>query len=195
MSTRTTNPKRHTLLIVDDDEGMRDTLSAILKKDYRVKVATTGEEGLSVVKKEPIDLVLLDVRLPGIGGLEVLKIVRENYDLVEVITSEVAADWQAPVSRNAYEVAWMQTVRDIAPDDDSRIVSQTALRAELSVVPAGLGGGSPLATGLTTTGLIAINPAWPVEEGLAPLLDWCARRLARDPGRPGHASVTALTRD
>ena len=93
-------------------------------------------------------------------------------------------------------------VKDVLAADDlaTRIAYAlpehvTALRAELSVVPRGLTAGSALATGLTTTGLIAINPAWPVEEGLAPLLDWCAQRLARDPARPGHASVTALTRD
>ena len=77
--------KTKTILIVDDDEGMRDTLLAILKRDYNVLIAATGEEGLSLLKKHDIDLMLLDVRLPGISGLEILKIVRENYNLVEVI--------------------------------------------------------------------------------------------------------------
>ena len=79
------SPKTKTILIVDDDEGMRDTLSAILKRDHHIRIAATGEEGLQFLKKEDVDLMLLDVRLPGINGLEVLKIVRENYNLVEVI--------------------------------------------------------------------------------------------------------------
>ena len=78
-------PKLRTILVVDDDEGMRDTLGAILKKNYRVKLAVTGEEALAVLKREDVDLMLLDVRLPGINGLEVLKIVKENYTLIEVI--------------------------------------------------------------------------------------------------------------
>ena len=89
--------KSKTILVVDDDEGMRDTLSAILKKDYRVRVAPTGEEGLNILKKEPVDLVLLDVRLPGIGGLDVLKIVRENYNLIEVIMVSAVTEIEVAV--------------------------------------------------------------------------------------------------
>ena len=62
------DPNTKTLLLVDDDEGMRDFLSAILKRDYRVRVVATGEEVLTVLKKEDIDLILLDVKLPGINA-------------------------------------------------------------------------------------------------------------------------------
>ena len=77
--------KRKTILVVDDDEGMRDTLSAILRGDYDIRLAATGEEGLSVLKKADINLMLLDVRMPGMSGLEVLKVVRDHYSEVEVI--------------------------------------------------------------------------------------------------------------
>ncbi len=77
--------KRKTILVVDDDEGMRDTLSAILRRDYDIRLAATGEEGLSVLKKADINLMLLDVRMPGMSGLEVLKVVRDHYSEVEVI--------------------------------------------------------------------------------------------------------------
>ncbi len=77
-------PKK-TILVVDDDEGMRDTLSAILKSNYDVRVATTGEEGLRVLESTDVNLMLLDYRMPGMTGLDVLKVVRERYSLVEVI--------------------------------------------------------------------------------------------------------------
>src|SRR5258708_536682 len=77
--------KPKTVLIVDDDEGMRDTLTAILKREYRVLRVASGEAALPILNREDIDLVLLDVRLPGISGFEVLRIVKENYSLVEVI--------------------------------------------------------------------------------------------------------------
>ena len=88
---------KRTILVVDDDEGMRDTLSAILKKDYEVRVAATGEEGLRVLEKADINLILLDVRMPGMSGLDVLKVVRENYSLVEVIMVSAIAEIEVAV--------------------------------------------------------------------------------------------------
>jgi len=78
-------PVSRTVLIIDDDEGMRDTLTAILRRDYRVLRAATGESGLAVLAKETVDVVLLDVRMPGIGGFDVLREVKETERLVEVI--------------------------------------------------------------------------------------------------------------
>ena len=78
------NSKPKTILIVDDDEGMRDTLNAILRRDYRVLRAATGEAALAILNREDVDLMLLDVRLPGIDGFDVLRIVKENYSLIEV---------------------------------------------------------------------------------------------------------------
>ncbi len=77
--------KAKTILIVDDDEGMRDTLSAILKRDYEVLTAATGEAGLSALAKTDVNLMLLDVRMPRMSGLEVLKVIHDHYSEVEVI--------------------------------------------------------------------------------------------------------------
>ena len=77
--------KPKTVLIVDDDEGMRDTLTSTLKREFRVLRVATGEAALAVLNKEEVDLVLLDVQLPGISGFEVLQIIKENYGLVEVV--------------------------------------------------------------------------------------------------------------
>jgi DNA-binding NtrC family response regulator len=89
--------KQKTVLIVDDDEGMRDTLTAILKREFRVLKVSSGEAALPVLNRENIDLVLLDVRLPGISGFEVLRIVKENYSLVEVIMISALNDIETAV--------------------------------------------------------------------------------------------------
>ncbi|HWW84605.1 MAG TPA: sigma-54 dependent transcriptional regulator [Vicinamibacterales bacterium] len=91
------NQKPKTVLIVDDDEGMRDTLSAILKRDYRVLRVSTGEAALPVLNREDVDLMLLDVRLPGISGFEVLRIVKENFSLVEVLMISAINDIETAV--------------------------------------------------------------------------------------------------
>jgi len=84
--------RRKTLLIVDSDEEMRDMLAAELRRDYRVLRAATGETALQMMQKEGVDLMLLDVHLPGISGFEVLKITRENYPNVEVIVISVTKE-------------------------------------------------------------------------------------------------------
>ena len=86
-----------TILVVDDDEGMRDTLTAALKRDYRVLRAATGESALQLMEKEDVDLMLLDVRLPGISGFEVLRIARENYPYVEVIVISAIKELDAAI--------------------------------------------------------------------------------------------------
>jgi DNA-binding NtrC family response regulator len=97
--------KQKTLLIVDDDEGMRDTLTAILRREYQVVTRPSGEGGLELLAKQHVDLMLLDVRLPGLNGLDVLKLVKEQYPQVEVIVisavSEVETAVQA-IKQGAY---------------------------------------------------------------------------------------------
>jgi DNA-binding NtrC family response regulator len=84
---------------------MRDTIASLLKREYRVLRVGTGEAALAVLNKESVDLVLLDVRLPGITGFEVLQIIRENYSQIEVImissTSEIETAVQA-IKHGAY---------------------------------------------------------------------------------------------
>src|SRR5215217_7461302 len=91
-------PSSKTILICDDDQGMRETLSAILKRDYRVLSVSSGEAALVLLREEDVDMILLDVRLPGISGFDVLRIVKENYSLVECIMisaiNEVETDVQ-----------------------------------------------------------------------------------------------------
>jgi len=79
--------KKGSILIVDDEEIMRDVLETLLSAEgYRVDLAKTGEEGLDAYTKRAYDVVLLDVSMPGIGGLraleEVLKIDAEAVVLM-----------------------------------------------------------------------------------------------------------------
>ena len=86
-----------TVLIIDDDEGMRDTLTAILRRAFRVLRAATGEAGLAVLDREAVDAVLLDVRMPGISGFDVLRQIKDTQRLVQVIMISAITDVETAV--------------------------------------------------------------------------------------------------
>jgi len=65
--------ERPRVLIVDDELGVRESLRAILGKDCDVVTASSGDEALALVGREPVDLVTLDLRMPGLGGIAVLE--------------------------------------------------------------------------------------------------------------------------
>ncbi len=87
------------ILIVDDDEVMQQTLSDVLKKKgYEIFSVGAGNGALSIIKKNIIDLVLLDMRLPDVDGIEVLKRVKELDTEILVIMMTAYSDVQTAVS-------------------------------------------------------------------------------------------------
>jgi DNA-binding NtrC family response regulator len=76
---------------------MRETMTALLRQDYRVLRVATGEVALQMMQKEDIDLMMLDVNLPGVSGLEVLRILKENYPYVEVIVASAVKELDAAI--------------------------------------------------------------------------------------------------
>jgi DNA-binding NtrC family response regulator len=73
------------ILIVDDDRLLQNSLRNILSEKYDITVAGSGEEALRFLKNNSVDLVLLDVRLPGIDGIETLKRIKDFEQDVQVI--------------------------------------------------------------------------------------------------------------
>src|SRR5882762_7995478 len=74
------------ILIVDDESGIRESLRGVLEDEgYKTSVSPSGEDCLELLRKSSFDLILLDVWLTGIDGLEVLERIRELQDPPEVI--------------------------------------------------------------------------------------------------------------
>ena len=74
-----------TILIIEDDKFLRELIVRKLKDEkYQIVEASDGEEGLEKVKKNPPDLVLLDLILPGIDGFEVLSRIKEEHALSSI---------------------------------------------------------------------------------------------------------------
>ena len=123
--------KQKTVLIVDDDEGMRDTLTAILKRDYRVLRVSSGEAALPILNREDVDLMLLDIRLPGISGFEVLRIVKENYSLIEVIMISAINEVETVVQAMKHG-AYHYITKDFDYDQLRSLVGNAAERQDLN---------------------------------------------------------------
>ena len=74
------------VLILDDEKRFTEELTEFLQDcGFHSFEANTGNQGLSILKKQPIDLLVLDVRLPGVNGLDILKDVKVKYSNMEVI--------------------------------------------------------------------------------------------------------------
>lgn len=73
------------ILIIDDDRLLQNSLRNVLSSKYETIVAGSGESGLRILESNNVDLVLLDIRLPGIDGVETLRRIKEfNHD-IEVV--------------------------------------------------------------------------------------------------------------
>jgi len=79
--------KVYRVLIVDDDKNIRRMIEINLRreKEYEVLMAANGEACLRVLTEEIPDLVLLDIQMPGIDGIETLKRIREEYPKIPVV--------------------------------------------------------------------------------------------------------------
>jgi len=133
--------RKGTILVIDDEEVMRDVLESLLSAEgYRVDVARTGEEGLEKFRERPYDLVLLDVSMPGMGGIATLQeLLRIDPEAVVVIITAYAtfetamAAWQLgafncirkPFQNDQILQIVEAGIRRRRKDEERRILSQT----------------------------------------------------------------------
>src|SRR3984893_17292815 len=91
-----TNTRPSRLLIVDDNEMNRDMLARrLLRKGYVVKLAENAKELLERVKEDPVDLVLLDIEMPEVSGLDALQKLRDHYSAADLPIIMVTAKAQS----------------------------------------------------------------------------------------------------
>lgn len=76
---------RETLLIVDDEEGPRESLKIVFEERYNVVIAKSGEEALAIARETPVNAAVLDIRMSGMSGVEVLQGLKSIDRNIEVI--------------------------------------------------------------------------------------------------------------
>ncbi len=118
------------LLVVDDNEMNRDMLSRRLaRQGYDVATAEDGEAALRAIEAEPFDLILLDVMMPGISGLEVLERLRKRYTLAALPVVMVTAMIESADMVRAFELGANDYVTK--PLDMKVVLARTRTQLEL----------------------------------------------------------------
>ena len=115
------------VLIVEDEAILRESLGDYLTDTYQVVTAGTGEEALELIEKQDFDILVIDVRLPGKTGLQVLREVKESKPYIKsvVITAYPSAE-SAVEAMKLGAVDYL--IKPVAPDDLERLIRETLLK-------------------------------------------------------------------
>jgi two-component system, NtrC family, response regulator AtoC len=125
----------HTVLITDDNDLIRETLEkALVGEGYRVQLARNGQDCLETVRHGDIDLILLDMRLPDMNGLDVLKSLRESQPDIVVLMMTAYGDVES--TKKALELGAFDFIRKpVTPKALSSIIKMAmeirSLRQEI----------------------------------------------------------------
>lgn len=162
----------YSLLIIDDEESIRDSLTMALGRQYAVTSCAGGREALRLLPELAPDLVLLDIGLPDISGLEVLDGIRGQNTAVIVITAFEDLDTViAAMKRGAFDYL----VKPLRMDDLKRCLERAASSIRLAKeirqlqdatlreqVPFFVAESEALADVVQTVGKVAVSPDTPV---------------------------------
>ena len=119
------------ILVIDDDESMRDSCrQALARMADRVEVAGDGLTGLKILEKEAFDLVLLDLKMPGLIGMEVLNRIKQEYPEIVVIVITGYATVESAVEAMKHG-AYDFLPKPFTPDSLRAIVERALDKREL----------------------------------------------------------------
>ena len=94
------------ILVVDDDDVIRDTLCELLSQEHSCQTADTAENALAKLQSQSFDVVLTDISMPGLNGTELLRRVLELYPRTPVIVISGLSDQeqaQSLISQGAFD--------------------------------------------------------------------------------------------
>jgi two-component system response regulator PilR (NtrC family) len=118
-----------TLLIVDDEAAYREVLRAIFEDDgYKVSTAADGRSALEFLAANPCDVVLSDVRMPDIDGIELLRLARENYSDIGVVI--MTAFGTMDIAREAFKLGADDFIQKPFNNDELRVIIKRTLEKQ-----------------------------------------------------------------
>ena len=121
-----------TLLIVDDDNNIRETLHDLLKDSHECHTADRAEQALSYLEFETYDVVLTDIAMPGLTGREILKRIQEEHPTTPVIV--ISGNSEAEAAKDLLNMgAFAFIAKPFRLEDvESTVVRAIALNQELT---------------------------------------------------------------
>jgi len=115
-----------TILVVDDELSMREMLQIALEKEgYKVLLAQNGAAALRTIEEKKYDLLLCDMKMPGVGGMEVLKKSKELYPNIPVII--ITAYSSSESAREAMKIGAYDYLQKPFDLEDMKLIIQNAL--------------------------------------------------------------------
>ena len=83
------------ILVVDDDESFRRMIQDVLRQTgIRCSVASSGDEALKILDREPVDVVIADIHMPGMSGIELTRVVRNEYNADVIVLTGFVEDFR-----------------------------------------------------------------------------------------------------
>lgn len=167
-------PNRFTITIIDDEETIRESLTLILEPAYRVITAADGKEAAIILEKEVPDLILLDIGLPDISGIDILKKIKKKTPGIPVIMitafeeiDTVVAAMQAgaydyltkPLHSDTLEMVVRNALETVKLRSEVRSLQGKVLEEH---IPCFIGESDAIQDMMEFVGLIAKSPDTPV---------------------------------
>jgi len=121
------------ILVVDDDDVIRETLCELLAQDYVCHAADTAEGALAKLEGQSFDLVLTDVSMPGLSGLDLLNRVVEQYPGTPVIIISGLSDQehaQSLMARGAFDYLLKPFRLEVVEESVRRAVEQRLISTQ-----------------------------------------------------------------
>lgn len=116
---------KRSVLIIEDEKNIAKAQELILKDEFNVSIAFDGEEGIKKARKLKPDLIILDLMLPKIGGLEVCRMLRNDRELANAKIIMVTAKNQSHDELRGMETgADDYIMKPFEPDELRHVVSQ-----------------------------------------------------------------------
>jgi two-component system response regulator PilR (NtrC family) len=115
------------ILVVDDDDIIRDTLCELLSQDYACQTADTAEAALVKLEAQPFDVVLTDISMPGLNGMQLLERVLKMYPATPVIMISGLSDQeqaQSLISLGAFDYLLKPFRLEVVEASVKRAISQ-----------------------------------------------------------------------